>query len=132
MDRVTRVGNDYLVAWLDQRQHQVREAFFGADCRNRLGLGIDLDAVAARVPTRDFDAQIGNASRCRVAMISRIARGLDQFIDDRIGRGQVRVAHAQIDNVLAAMPRFHFQMVDDGKNIGRKFFDEWKSVVHRK
>src|SRR5262245_16031951 len=132
MDRVARVGNDYPVARLDQRHHQVREALFRADGRDRLGLGIDFDAVATRVPSRDFDAQIGNASRGRISVISRIARGLDQFVDYRIGRGQIRIAHAQIDNVLAAVARLHFQMIDEGKNIRWKFFDERKSIVHRK
>src|SRR5688572_7474584 len=129
MYRITRIWNYHLVARLDQRQHQVREALFRADGRYRLGFRIDLNAVTARVPARDFHAQVWNAARRRVTMISRIARGLDQFIDNRIGRGQVWIAHAQIDDVFAAMARFHFQMVDDGKYIGWKFFDKWKSVI---
>src|SRR5262249_15227304 len=84
MDRIARVGNYHLVAGFDQRQHQVREALFRADGRNRFGFRIDLDAVTARVPARDFDAQIWDAARGRVAVISRVARGLDQFIDDRV------------------------------------------------
>ena len=39
------------------------------------------------------------------------------------GRGQVRVAHAQVDDVLVSPPHLHFQLVDGGEDV-------WGEALH--
>ena len=38
------------------------------------------------------------------------------------GGRQIGITHAKIDDVFAAVPRLHFETVDDGKDIGRQPF----------
>ena len=62
-------------------------------------------------------------------MVARIPRRLDEFVDDVLRRGLVRVAHAQVDDVLSLRPRLRLEVVDDGEDVGRKTLDPVE-VVH--
>ncbi len=56
--------------------------------------------------------------------------GFHQLVDDGPGRGLVRIAHPEVDNVLAGGPGLLLQVADDIENIGRKPFDPPKMIVH--
>jgi hypothetical protein len=51
---------------------------------------------------------------------------LNQFIDDVARRGAVGIAHAHIDDVLAATARRHLQFRRDVENVRRQALDAGK------
>ena len=103
----------------------------GADGDNRFGLRIQLDAITcvAIIALDDFRAQAGNPARQRVAMIARIADRFDGFLDDRLGRGAVRIAHAEVHHILLRRPRLGLHLVDDGEHVGRQLLDAVKLIA---
>ena len=76
VDRVRGIGHQHRVAALEAGEHQVREAFLRADGDDRLGVRVELDAVAALVPVADRLAQARDALRDRVAVRVRCAARL--------------------------------------------------------
>jgi hypothetical protein len=80
----------------------VREAFLGADGDDRLGLGVDVDAVAALVPVADRAAQARDALGDRVAVGVLALRGLHQLVDDVRGVGP---SGLPIDRSMMSSPR---------------------------
>jgi hypothetical protein len=95
----------------------VGDALFGADGDDGLGLGIEVDVVAALVPVADGLAQAGQAAGERVAVGRGLLRGLDELVDDVLGRGAVGVAHAEVDDVFAALAGGGFQFASDVEYI---------------
>src|SRR5262245_52103678 len=55
-------------------------------------------------------------------MVLGIPRRLDQLVHDVLGRGHVGVAHAEVDDVLAAGSRLGLEVVDDGEDV------RWQSL----
>jgi hypothetical protein len=98
----------------------MRETFLRADGDDRLGVGIELDRVAAAVPLADRLSQPRDAARDRVAMRVDSLRRLDQLFDDVLRRRPVGVAHRQIDDVVAAATRRHLELVGDVENVRRQ------------
>ena len=49
-----------------------------------------------------------------------VARRFDELVHDVLWRGQVRVAHAKVYDILALAAHLHFQLVDGGEHIRRK------------
>jgi len=47
------------------------------------------------------------------------------------GSGQIRVPHAQIDDILSPPSRLHLQLVDDAEDIGRKSHHAMESQTLR-
>src|SRR5262245_40344724 len=71
-------------------------------------------------------AQLGNASRGRVAVIARVLGRLTELVNNRLRWRIIWIAHAKIDDVLSGPPRLHLQLIDDGKYIG------WQTINTRK
>src|SRR5690606_27049498 len=65
-------------------------------------------------------AQAGNAARGGIAVGARIAHHVDQLVDNRLRGRQVRIAHAEIDDVGAAGAGGRLEAVDLLENVGRK------------
>ena len=99
MNGVCGVGRDHHVARPDDGEQQVRQRVFGADGDDGFGIGIEFDAVVRAVAAGDLLAQAGNAARCGIAVVARIARGFDQLADDHARRGAIGIAHAQVDDI---------------------------------
>ena len=59
-----------------------------------------------------------------------LARNFAQFFDDVIGRRQIGIAHAQVDDVTARMACRSAHRVDFGDDIGRQALDAVKFVFH--
>ena len=129
VDRIGRVRDEGAVAGLQHRQRQVRHAFLGADGGDDLGVRVQLDVVAVAVPLRHRHPQPRDAAGGRVAVVLRILGGLDELVDDVLGRRHVRIAHAEVDHVLAARPRLRLEVVDDGEDVGRQALDPVE-IVH--
>jgi len=123
MDRVGRVRHQHDVAVVDRRQREVGEALLGTDGDDRLRVRVDRDVVARLVPVADRAPQARDALRHRVAMRVAPLRGLHQLVDDVLRRGLVRIAHAEIDDVLAPAPGSGLQLAGDVEYIGREPLD---------
>ena len=120
MDRIGRVGHQHHVARRGDRLRHVGEAFLRAERRDDLGLGIELHAEAARVIAGLGAAQAGNALRGGIAVGARLADGLDQLVDDVLGRGQIGIAHAEIDDVGAGGAGLGLELVDLLEDVRRQ------------
>ena len=130
VDRVRRGGHQRRVPGADQHPHEVREALLGPDGRHHLGLGVELDRELAPVEVRDGAAQLGDAPGGRVAVVARVVGGLGQLADGHVGRGQVGVAEAEVDDVPAGSPRRRLEVVDGGEDVGRQPVDP--AELHRR
>ncbi len=130
MYRVGRVWYDDHIAWCGDRLGHVGKAFLGPQRGNDLGLGIELDAKAALVIGRLGPAQARNALGSRIAIGARLADRLNQLVDDVLGRWQVGIAHAQIDDVGSAGARLAFQAVDLGEYVRRQALDAVEVLDH--
>src|SRR5690606_32220800 len=62
----------------------------------------------------------------------RIACHVADLLDDVARRRQVRIAHAEIDNVFSRAPRLQHQSGHFGKHVRRELIESMKvkSVVH--
>ena len=123
VDRVRRIRHEHAVAGLKDREREMRHALLGADRRDGLRLGIELHAVAIAVPRGHGTPEPRDPLRGRVAVVLRIARGLDQLVDDVLGGGLVGIPHPQIDDVLAPSSRLRLEVVDDGEDVRRQALD---------
>ena len=99
VDRVRRRGHERGVARPDQHPHQVGQALLGPDGGHDLGVGVELDAERAQVQVGDGLAQLGDAPRRRVAVVAGVVGGLGQLLDRDVGRREVGVAEAEVDDV---------------------------------
>ena len=129
VDRVRRRGHQRGVAGPDQHPHQVREALLGADGRDDLCLGVELDVELALVEVGDGAAQLGDAARGGVAVVARVAGGLGELAHRHVGRGEVGVAEAEVDHVAPGSPCRRLQVVDGGEDVGRQPVDP--AELHR-
>jgi len=126
VDRVRRIGNQGDVTGFHDGQGQVRQPLLRADGGDGLGVGVQQDTVTPAVPVADRVPKLGDAPRCGVPVVARVARRLAQLLHDVGGRGQVRVAHAEVDDVLAPRPRLDLQLVHDGEDVGRQPLDPFE------
>ena len=91
--------------------------------------GSKVDAVAALVPVADRPAQPRDAARHRVAVGVVACRRLDELVDDVRRRGLVGVAHAEVDDVLAAMTCGRLELVDGAEDVRGQAVDAGEMSV---
>ena len=120
VDRIARIGHEHDIAGRGDRLRDIGEAFLGAERRDDLGVGIELHAETARVIAGLGAAQPGNALGGRIAVGARLAERLLQLLDDMRRRRQVRIAHAEIDDIGAAVAGGRLGAVDLLEHIGRQ------------
>ena len=130
MDRIGGVGHQHDVARRGDRLGHVGEALLRAERRDDLRLGIELDAEAARVIAGLRAAQAGDALRGGIAVGARLADRLDELVDHVLGRGQVGIAHAEIDDVGAGGAGLGLELVDLLEDVRRQAPHAVK-VAHR-
>ena len=130
MDRIAWVRDQNRIATIESGEHQVRQAFFGADGNDGFRIGIELNVEAALVPIGDGFAQPWNTFGHRVAMGVWPFGGLHKFVDDMLGCGAVRVAHRHIDDVFTTSARGHFQFRRNVEDIRREPLNAREFVVH--
>ena len=97
------------------------EAFFAGAITNPAGMALAIDAEPARIVGGISPAQAGDAARAGIAVHPRVLQRLRQLVDHMGGRRRVRVAHAEVDHVLAAgsRRRLHGIVVDGTFLAGR-------------
>lgn len=108
MDREGRVGHDRGITGPQHGQAGVAEAFLAADAGDDLAVGVEAGPEFAFVLGGHLLAEVVDALAGGIALVARVAGGLDQLVDDHLRRGVQRIAHAQIDDVDARLPFFQF------------------------
>ncbi len=126
MNWIARVRHQHRVAATERGEREMCDAFLRADGDDRLRLGIELDVPATAVPLADGAAQARNAARDRVSVCVRTLHGFDELVDDVPGRWSIRVAHAEVDDVLPAAAGGHLELGGDVENVRRKALDARK------
>ena len=69
---------------------------------------------------RHFAAEVGDAVRLAVAVVARVAGRLGQLLDDEVLGRIGRVAHAEVDHVVAGAPLVVEQRVDAAEQVRRQ------------
>ncbi len=126
VNRIARVWHQHGVTAIERGEHQVRQSFLRADRDDRLGVRIELDTVSLLVPGRDRAPQPRNAFRYRIAVRVLALHRLDQLVDDMTRRRAIRIAHAHVDDVLAAPTRSHLQLTGDVEDVRGQALDARK------
>jgi hypothetical protein len=127
---VARVRHQDHVAGAGDRLGEIGKTFLRAERDDRLVLRVEVDTEAPRVIGRVRLAQARNAARHRVAVRARVLNGFGQLCDNMRGRGQVGIAHSQIDDVVAHGACLGLLRVHFGEHVGRQTLDAIELVVH--
>ena len=93
-------------------------------------LGVELHAEPALVVGGLRAAQTGDALRGRIAIRARLRHRLDQLVDDMLGRRQIRIAHAEIDDIRTTRAGGRLQPVDFSEYVGRQALDAVEFLDH--
>ena len=120
MDRIAGVRRHHHVARRHDRLGEVGEALLRPEGDDHLGLGIERDVEAALVVAGEGAAQARDAARGRVAVDLGVVQGLDQLLHHVRRRRPVGVAHAEVDDVLAAPPGGCLHRVHFREHVGRQ------------
>ena len=123
VDRVARVRAEHDVTRRRDRLRDVGEAFLGAQGGDHLGVGIELHAEAAAIVRRLRLAQAGNSAGGRIAVGARLADDLLELVDHMLRRRQVRIAHAEVDDVRTRIARRRLRAVDLLEHVRRQTAD---------
>ena len=129
VDGITRVGDEDGVATIEDGEAEMGDAFLRADGDDGLGGGIEIDVVARTVPVTNSFAEAGDAFGERITVGALLARGLDHLIDDVRRRGAVGIAHAEINDVFAALAGGGLELAGYVEDIGWKALEAGE-VVH--
>ena len=126
MDRIARIGNQHDVARRRDGLGHVGKALLRAQRGDDLGVGVELHPEAARVIGGLGPAQPGDALGGGIAVGARPPDRFLELLDD-MGRGrQVRIAHAEVDDVGAGIARSRLGPVDLLEHVGRQTADAVK------
>src|SRR5262245_53811720 len=120
MDGVARVWYQNDVTRRRDRLRHVGEPFLGAERGDDLSVRIELHAEAAAIIGRLRTTQSGNTARRRVAVGTRLAQRVFEFFDDVRGRRQIRIAHAEIDDVRTRVAGLRLCLVHLFENVRRQ------------
>ena len=94
--------------------------------------GIQCNSVLLFIPVDNRLAELRNAAGNRIAVIARVAGGLNQLVNNRARRGAVRVPHSHVHDVAACCPCLCLQLVNDREHIRRQLFDAIEIVTRRR
>ena len=130
VDRVRWIGHENRVAGTGDGGGEVGQPLLRAEGRDDLALRVQRHVEAAAVVAGERAAQAGDALAGRIAVGSRVLHRLDQLRHDVRRRGAVGVAHAEVDDVLAAGTRSRLGGVHLGEHVGRQAADAVKLRGH--
>ncbi len=106
-----------------QRQAEVAETFLRAQAGDQLPLRIEPHAMLAEILGGHLAAEAEDARRLAIAVVLRVSGGLGQLFDHQVLRRIGRIAHAQVDHVVARTAFFVLQPVELGEQIGGQAAD---------
>ena len=93
------------------------EALLRADRADDVHVRVEGDAELARVALADGLAEVRQAAARGVAVVDGLGRGLGELLDRDRGRGDVRIAEAEVDHVAALAPQLALQLVDGREDV---------------
>ena len=126
VDGIGGARAEHDVAGAEHGEREVPDALLRAHGDDRLRVGVEVDGEAALVPVADRDPQLVDAARHRVAVVGRLAHGLDQLLDHVRRARPVGVAHREVDDVLARPAGLELQVADDVEDVRREPLDAWE------
>ena len=94
------------IAFVDEREREMPKALFRSDDGDGFFLRVDTDTEPAFIMPTDFASEIEDAARGRVAVVPEFLRGFGEFINNRLRRGLVWIAHPQVNNVDTQLSAF--------------------------
>ena len=98
---VSGVGNEYLVARIDQCEGDMEDAFLRTDERLDFGVRIEFHIIEPSVPCCHRLSQFGDSDGGLVSVHVGLACGFAEHADGFVGRGHVGASDAQADDVLS-------------------------------
>ena len=119
-DRVDGIGglrHQAGIAGGDERPRDVADRFLRPHRDHHLGLRVQPDPVTVLVPFRDRPPEVRESTAGGVPVVPRITCRLGELVHDRLGGGEVGIAHAEVDHVLAGAARGRLQVVDDAEDV---------------
>ncbi len=123
VDRVGRVRHQDRVARAGDGGGQVGQPLLAAQRRHHLRLRVQPHVEPAGVVAGQRAAQAGDALAGAVAVGARVLHRLHQLGHDMRRGGAVRVAHPEVDDVLAGRPGPRLGVVHRGEHVGRQAAD---------
>ena len=120
VDRIGGVRNEHDIAGRGDRLGHVGEAFLRAEGRDHLRLGIEFHPEPARGKASLGAAEASDAFRGEKTGGVRLADRFDELVDHMLGLGQVRIAHAEIDDVRPAGAGLGLEGIDLLEDIRRQ------------
>ena len=131
MDGVRRVGHQDGVAGAGDGAGEIGKALLGPKRGDNLGLRVQLHIEAAGVITGKRAAQGPVMPRLGgIAVGARVRHRFNEFGNDVRRGGAVRVAHAEIDDVLAGGAGARLGGVDLSEDVGREAADAVEFFGH--
>ena len=120
---IARVGHQHAVPGIDHGERRVTERLLRSNNRQDLRRRIQLHAEASVEPPRDLFAKDGETIARRILVMAGVVRGGRQCVDDRRRGWHVRIADAQVDDVLAAGDCLALETVDLDEEVRRQHIE---------
>ena len=118
VDRIGRVGNQGYVAGVEEAEGDVADALLRANQGQDLGIGVEGHAEAVLVPVGHGAAHFRQAVGLGIPVVGRVLGSLEEPVNNRLGRGDIRVADAEGDNVGPRGPLFRDDAGDLDEGVG--------------
>ena len=130
VDRVGWVRYEHDIARRGDRHGEVGKTLLGAERGDDFGVGVECHAEAARIIAGLRPSEPGDALGGGIAVGAGFADGLHQLVDDMGGGIHIRIAHAEIDDVLSLCPVLGLEPVDLCKDVRRQALDAVEFLGH--
>jgi hypothetical protein len=93
------------------------DPLFCTDGNDALRFRIEFNVVAPTIEVSDGRAKFINSFRGRVSVVPWVFYGLNQFIDNMFGSGEIGISHAQVDDILPSLPGLYLQLIHNAENV---------------
>ena len=120
VDRVGGIRRKDHIPRTDGRENEVRKPFFRSYGDDGFVFRIDRYVETPFIPVGNGMAQFGDAHGGGVSVIMPFLYSLDQFVNNMSGRGDIGIAHPQVNNIFTPVPCVHFDLIDRCEDIRRQ------------
>jgi len=127
MDGISRVGDKDYISGPNGRQYEMADALLCAYGHDALRLRIELNIKTPVIKIGHGQTKFINAFGGRVSMVPWIFNRFDQFMNNMFGSGEIRIPHAQINDILPSLPGLYLQLIHNAENIRRQPHHPMKS-----
>jgi hypothetical protein len=103
------------------------DALLCTDGNNALRFRIELNIKTPAIKVGHGQTKFINAFGGRVSMVPWILNRFDQFLNNMFGSGEIRIPHAQVDDILPSLSGLYLQLIHNAENIRRQPHHPMKS-----